>query len=96
VTGKRWASTLFGTRTFSNHVGAAIGAIIIGFVLPAVSRHVLSHDPQIAEQAATVAGVAVALVVFSSAIFAALRDEFLGHEDPHWHKAKEPSLDGQA
>lgn len=96
VTGKRWASTLFGTRTFSNHVGAAIGAIIIGFVLPAVSRHVLSHDPEIAEQAATIAGVAVALVVFSSAIFAALRDEFLGHEDPHWHKAKEPSLDGQA
>ena len=29
ATGKRWASTLFGTRTFSNHVGVAIGAIIL-------------------------------------------------------------------
>jgi MFS family permease len=95
VTGKRWASTLFGTRTFSNHVGAAIGAIIIGFVLPAMSRHVLSNDPQIAQQAAIVAAVAVAVVVVSSAIFAVLRDEFLGHEDPHWHQPKAPSLDGQ-
>ena len=94
-TGQRWASTLFGTRTFSNHVGAAIGAIFIGFVLPATSLHVLSNDPQIAEQAAIVAGMAVAVVVVSSAIFAAFKDEFLGHEDPHWHKPKAPSLDGQ-
>ena len=92
-TGQRWASTLFGTRTFSNHVGAAIGAIFIGFVLPATSLHVLSNDPQIAEQAAIVAGMAVAVVVVSSAIFAAFKDEFLGHEDPHWHKPKAPSLD---
>jgi hypothetical protein len=34
-------------------------------------------------------------VVVSSAIFAAFKDEFLGHEDPHWHKPKAPSLDGQ-
>ena len=95
VAGKRWASTLFGTRTFSNHVGAATGAIIIGFVLPAMSRHVLSNDPQIAQQAAIVAAAAVAVVVVSSAVFAALRDEFLGHEDPHWHQPKAPSLDGQ-
>ena len=94
-TGQRWASTLFGTRTFSNHSGAAIGAIVIGFVLPATSMHVLSNDPQIAEQAGIVAGVAVALVVVSSAIFAAFKDEFLGLEDPHWHKSKAPSLDGQ-
>jgi MFS family permease len=94
-TGQRWASTLFGTRTFSNHVGAAIGANVIGFVLLTRSMHVLSHDPQIAEQAATTVAVAVAVVVVSSAIFAALRDEFLGHEDPHWHKAKVPSRDGQ-
>ena len=93
-TGQRWASTLFGTRTFSNHVGAAIGAIVIGFVLPATSLYVLSNDPQIAEQAAIVAGVAVAVVVVSSAIFAAFKNEFLGHEDPHWHKPKAPSLDG--
>jgi predicted MFS family arabinose efflux permease len=95
VAGKRWASTLFGTRTFSNHVGAATGAIVIGFVLPAMSRHVLSNDPQIAQQAAIVAAAAVAVVVVSSAVFAALRDEFLGHEDPHWHQPKAPSLDGQ-
>ena len=94
-TGKRWASTLFGTRTFSNHVGAAIGAIVIGFVLPAISRHALSKDPQIAEEAAFVAAMAVALVVISSAIFASLKDELLGHEDPHWHKAEEASLAAQ-
>ena len=44
-----------------------------------------------------VAAFAVAVVVFSSAIFgASLKDEFLGHEDPHWHKPKEPSLAAQA
>ena len=95
-TGKRWASTLFGTRTFSNHVGAAVGANIIGFVLPATSRHVLSNDPQIAHEAALAAAVAVAVVVVSSAIFAACKDEFLGHEDPHWHKPKAPSLELKA
>ena len=92
-TGKRWAATLFGTRTFSNHVGAAVGANIIGFVLPAMSRHVLSNDPQIAHEAALAAAVAVAVVVVSSAIFAACKDEFLGHEDPHWHKPEAPSLE---
>ena len=39
--------------------------------------------------------VAVAVVVVSSAIFAALKDELLGHEDPHWHKPKEASLAAQ-
>jgi MFS family permease len=91
MTGKRWASTLFGTRTFSNHSGAAIGAIVIGFVLATRSLHILSTDPQIAEQAATVVGWAVAVVVVSSAIFAALKDEFLGLEDPHWHQPKAAS-----
>lgn len=95
TTGKRWASTLFGTRTFSNHSGAAIGAIVIGFVLAARSIHVISNDPQIAEQAATVVGWAVAVVVVSSAIFAVFKDEFLGLEDPHWHQPKAPSPDGQ-
>jgi hypothetical protein len=94
-TGQRWASTLFGTRTFSNHGGAAIGAIVIGFVLPATAIDVLSRDPGTARQAALVAGAAVALVVVSSAIFAAFKDEFLGLEDPHWHKPKVPSPDGQ-
>jgi len=91
MTGKRWASTLFGTRTFSNHSGAAIGAIVIGFVLATRSLHVLSTDPQIAEQAATVVGWAVAVVVVSSAIFVVLKDEFLGLEDPHWHQPKAAS-----
>jgi predicted MFS family arabinose efflux permease len=52
-TGKRWASTLFGTRTFSNHVGAAVGASVIGFVLPATLGNARSNDPQIAQQAAS-------------------------------------------
>jgi len=93
-TGKRWASTLFGTRTFSNHVGAAVGAILIGFVLPATSRHALSNDPEIAREAAIVVALSVAVVVLSSAIFAALKDELLGHEDPHWHQPKAPLVDG--
>jgi hypothetical protein len=95
-TGQRWASTLFGTRTFSNHSGAAIGAIVIGVVLPATLTDVLSHDPQLAAPAARVVGVAVAVVVVSSALFAACKDEFLGLEDPHWHTPKAPSRDGQA
>ena len=45
-TGKRWASTLFGTRTFSNHVGAAVGASVIGFVLPATLINARSNDPR--------------------------------------------------
>ena len=89
-TGKRWASTLFGTRTFSNHCGAAVGAILIGFVLPAASKHALSQRSADCHEAAIVAAWAVAVVVFSSAIFAALKDELLGHEDPHWHKPKAP------
>jgi MFS family permease len=96
ATGKRWAATLFGTRTFSNHVGVAVGAIVIGFVLPAASKDALSNDPQIAEQAAMAAGWAVAVVVVSAAIFAAFKDEFLGHDDPHWHQPKAQSVDVQA
>jgi MFS transporter, DHA2 family, multidrug resistance protein len=95
ATGKRWASTLFGTRTFSNHVGVAIGAIIIGFVLPATSLDVMLNDPRIAEEAAIAASWAVAVVVVSAAIFAAFKDEFLGHDDPHWHQTKAPSVEGQ-
>jgi len=93
ATGKRWASTLFGTRTFSNHVGVAVGAIVIGFVLPATATKALSTDPMIVEQAAIAASWAVAVVVVCSAIFAAFKDEFLGHEDPHWHKPNGVSVE---
>src|SRR4029453_15774581 len=76
VAGKAWGSPLFCTRTFSNHVGPATGAIIIGFVLPAMSRHVLSNDPQIAQQAAIVAAGAVAVGGVSWAVFAPFRQRF--------------------
>ena len=95
-TGKRWASTLFGTRTFSNHVGAAVGASVIGFVLPATLINARSNDPEIAQQAAMVAAAAVAVVVVSSTIFAAFKDEYLGVEDPHWHKPKKQSSEPSA
>ena len=52
----------------------AVGAIVIGFVVRATLRHVLANDLQIAHEAAMVAAFAVAAVVFSSAIFAALND----------------------
>jgi fucose permease len=95
-TGTRWASTLFGTRTFRNHVGSAVGAVLVGYVLPAASRSALANDPQIAQHAAIVAAVAVAVVVVSSTIFAAFKDEYLGVEDPHWHKPKKQSPDPPA
>ena len=95
-TGKRWASTLFGTRTFSNHVGTAVGAVLVGYVLPTASRSALANDPQIAQHAAIVAAVAVAVVVVSSTIFAAFKDEYLGVEDPHWHKPKKQSSEPSA
>ena len=76
--------------------GAAVGRVLIGYVLPATSMNALSNDPQIAQQAALVAAVAVAVVVVSSTIFAAFKDEYLGVEDPHWHKPKKQSPDPPA
>jgi hypothetical protein len=67
--------------------------IVIGFVRPATAVDVLSR-PETAGHA-LVASAAVALVVVSSTIFAAFKDEFLGLEDPHWHKPKVPSPDVQ-
>jgi hypothetical protein len=53
------------TRNIVIHFAlAAIGAIVIGFVLPATSKHALPNDPQIAGQVAIVAAVAVAVVVW--------------------------------
>ena len=66
---------------------------IIGFVLPATATTALSKDPMIAEQAAIAASWAVDVVVVCSAIFAAFKDEFLGHEDPHWHKPNAVSVE---
>ncbi len=85
VTGQRWSSTLFGTRTFSNHIGATIGAVIIGYVLVAASIGTETLDPAVAKQAGLVASVSILVVIASSVVFAGLKAELLGLEDPHWH-----------
>jgi MFS family permease len=87
VTGQRWSSTLFGTRTFSNHIGATIGAVVIGYVLLAASIGTDSLDPAVAKQAGLVASLSILVVIASSIVFAGLKAELLGLEDPHWHAA---------
>jgi MFS family permease len=87
VTGQRWSSTLFGTRTFSNHIGAAIGAVVIGYVLVAAAIGTDSLEPAVAEQAGLVASLSILVVIASSIVFAGLKAELLGLEDPHWHAA---------
>lgn len=87
VTGQRWSSTLFGTRTFSNHIGAAIGAVVIGYVLVAASIGTETLDPAVAKQAGLVASFSILVVIASSIVFAGLKAELLGLEDPHWHAA---------
>jgi len=87
VTGQRWASTLFGTRTFSNHMGAGFGAVVVGFVLASASMGANTLEPEVGQQAGVVAGVAILLVILSSAVFAWLKSELLGLEDPHWNAA---------
>lgn len=61
--------------------------------LAGTATKALLKDPMIAEQAAIAASWAVAVVVVCSAIFAAFKDEFLGHEDPHWHKSNAVSVE---
>ena len=85
VTGQRWSSTLFGTRTFSNHIGATIGAVIIGYVLVAASIGTETLDPAVAKQAGLIASLSILVVIASSIVFAGLKAELLGLEDPHWH-----------
>ena len=85
VTGQRWSSTLFGTRTFSNHIGAAIGAVVIGYVLVAASIGTETLDPAVAKQAGLIASFSMVVVIASSIVFAGLKAELLGLEDPHWH-----------
>ena len=80
---------LFGHMGVIKQTGTRWASTLLG---TRTSHHALSNDPQIAHEAAIVAALAVAVVVVSSAIFAALKDELLGHEDPHWHKPKEPAL----
>ena len=87
VTGQRWSSTLFGTRTFSNHIGAAVGAVVIGYVIVAAAIGTETLDPAVAKQAGLVAGFSILVVIASSIVFAGLKDELLGLEDPHWHAA---------
>jgi MFS family permease len=84
VTGQRWSSTLFGTRTFSNHIGAAIGAVVIGYVLVAAAIGPDSLEPAVAKQAGLVASLSILVVIASSIVFASLKAELLGLEDPHW------------
>ncbi|PHX60831.1 MAG: hypothetical protein CK552_03745 [Actinobacteria bacterium] len=85
VTGQRWSSTLFGTRTFSNHLGATIGAVVIGYVLGAASIGTETLDPAVAKQAGVVASLSILVVIASAIVFAGLKAELLGLEDPHWH-----------
>jgi hypothetical protein len=84
VTGQRWSSTLFGARTFSNHIGAAIGAVVIGYVLVAAAIGTDSLEPAVAKQAGLVASLSILVVIASSIVFASLKAELLGLEDPHW------------
>ena len=84
-TGQRWSSTLFGTRTFSNHIGAAIGAVIIGYILVAASIGNETLDPAAAKQAGLIASFSILVVIVSSIVFAGLKAKLLGLEDPHWH-----------
>lgn len=86
-TGQRWSSTLFGTRTFSNHMGAGFGAVVVGFVLASASIGANTLEPEVGRQAGVVAGLAILLVIVSSAVFAWLKSELLGLEDPHWNAA---------
>ena len=87
TTGQRWASTLFGTRTFANHLGATVGAVLLGIVLAQMAASASQVDAQLARQAAIVAAWAVGVVVVCTAAFAALKFKLLGWEDPHWHPA---------
>lgn len=88
TTGTRWAATLFGTRTFGNHTGTALGGLVVGLVLASNSSALLARDPSIVWQAALVANIAIVTVVVITGIFVLLKHEVLGFEDVHWHQGK--------
>lgn len=88
TTGVRWAATLFGTRTFGNHSGTALGGLVVGVVLASNSAALLARDPQIATQAVTVANLAILTVVVITGLFILLKHQVLGFEDVHWHEGK--------
>jgi hypothetical protein len=73
-----------GASTFSNHMGAAIGAVVIGYVLVAAAIGTDSLEPAVAKQAGLVASLSILVVIASSIVFASLKAELLGLEDPHW------------
>jgi hypothetical protein len=75
-------------------MGAGVGAVVVGFVLASASIGANTLEPEVGKQAGVVAGLAILLVILSSAVFAWLKSELLGLEDPHWnaaaHVAEEP------
>jgi len=85
TTGVRWAATLFGTRTFGNHSGTALGGLVVGVVLASTSTTLVAQDPKLAMQAATIANIAIITVVVVTGIFILLKHQVLGFEDVHWH-----------
>jgi Na+/melibiose symporter-like transporter len=85
TTGVRWASTLFGTRTFGNHSGTALGGLVVGVVLASTSTTIAAQDPQLAMQAVTIANIAIITVVVITGFFVLLKLAVLGFEDVHWH-----------
>ena len=88
TTGTRWAATLFGTRTFGNHTGTALGGLVVGLVLASNSAALLARDPSIVWQASLVANIAIITVVVITGIFVLLKHEVLGFEDVHWNQGK--------
>lgn len=91
TTGVRWAATLFGTRTFGNHSGTALGGLVVGILLASTSTTLVAQDPQLAMQAATIANIAIITVVVIAGIFVLLKHQVLGFEDVHWHSG-EPDI----
>lgn len=91
TTGVRWAATLFGTRTFGNHSGTALGGLVVGVILASNSSALLTKDPDIAWQAVAVANIAIITVVIITGFFVILKHEVLGFDDVHWH-GSEPDI----
>lgn len=91
VTGTRWAGTLFGTRVFGNHTGAAIGALIVGVTLAASTAPAVRQDPALVQQAALAANIAIVCVIIVVGIFLILKRQMLGFDDVHWHPG-EPDI----